>query len=129
MSKEIKVLVSGNTTSCCQLRIKFKGNEYSEFVCGIDVEERHVLTTYGHIWAYSILGLVEDIARAHKDEYEFRDTDRIEYLEVCDDSGNLELDWGICHEQLMSNKNALDRLTLNDVEQGWNSGWNGVIKI
>lgn len=126
---KINVYVSGNMTSCGQLRVKLKDAKYATFVCGIDVDEHHVLTTYGHIWNYSILGLVEDIVRGNRDSYEFRDTERIECLYVDDDSENLELDWDVHRAQLESNTNAFRGLELNDVEQGEQGGWHGVITI
>lgn len=88
--KKIKLVVDGHITTCCQLRVKKKGEERDSFFCGFDFDKHHVYTTWRHFWEYSILLLVDRIVQesvhGNIDVYEFRNIDDIEYLHVVDDS-------------------------------------------
>lgn len=143
MEKTIKVVIDQNASSCSALRLKEKNDNFASFLCGIDVDEHHVFTTYGHMWDYDILSLIERIVKRHqeKNEYEFRNEnlDKIEYLYVCDDSqacvtGVDDIDE--YYEQLSkvklknldelhSNKRAFHGLKWNEEE----GQWEGEIKI
>lgn len=142
----LKLIAHADVTACAQLRVREKkDSKWTDFICGIDVKKDIVITTFHHLWGYSIKGLVEQIIitdRNFKSSYhysEFDNLDNIIELVVCDDSQALQsgIDYDDpeyyekcsaitekCREELKENPKAFDGLT-----QQADDSWEGTIEI
>lgn len=140
--KVIKLRVNNDVTSCAQLRVREKSDpNWTDFVCGIDVQSNIMLTTYHHLWGHSFPDLVTTIIETCRriNSSDFRNLDNIIELVICDDSQVLQL--GIdyddseyfekcdkitqeCKAKLAKNSKAFYGLTQNG-----DGDWEGTVEI